>query len=102
MLSLSADHVAAFTVWPVSAQLTTVICDFLFHPAEIAAAGFDPSDAVRLWDLVNRQDWAICEQVQDGMRSRRFSTGYLAPMEQPSADVGRYVVRRLGRTPSAT
>ena len=29
--------------------------------------------------------------VQDGMTSRRFTTGYLAPMEQPSADVVRYV-----------
>jgi hypothetical protein len=25
-----------------------------------------------------------------------FTAGYLAPMEQPSADVGRYVTRRLG------
>jgi Rieske 2Fe-2S family protein len=95
MLSLSADHVAAFTVWPVSADATTVVCDFLFHPAEIAAAGFDPSDAVDFWDTVNKQDWAICEQVQDGMRSRRFAVGYLAPMEQPSADVGRFVADRM-------
>ena len=28
---------------------------------------FDPSDAVEFWDLVNRQDWAICESVQRGM-----------------------------------
>lgn len=102
MLSLSADHVAAFTVWPVSAQLTTVACDFLFHPAAIAAPGFDPSDAVRFWDLVNKQDWAVCELVQDGMRSRRFRVGYLAPMEQPSADVGRYVAAKLAQTPLAT
>ena len=44
---------------------------------------------------MNRQDWSICEQVQDGMGSRRFSVGYLAPMEQPSADIGRYVSARL-------
>jgi hypothetical protein len=25
------------------------------------------------------------------MRSRMFTVGYLAPMEQPSADVARYV-----------
>jgi glycine betaine catabolism A len=96
MLSLSADHVAAFTVWPHSAGQTTVACDFLFHPDEIAKPDFDPMDAVRFWDLVNRQDWAICELVQDGMRSRRFSAGYLAPMEQPSADIGRHVASRLG------
>jgi Rieske 2Fe-2S family protein len=95
MLSLSADHVAAFTVWPRSAAATTVLCDFLFHPAELARPDFDPSDAVGFWDLVNRQDWSICEQVQDGMGSRRFSVGYLAPMEQPSADIGRYVAARL-------
>jgi phenylpropionate dioxygenase-like ring-hydroxylating dioxygenase large terminal subunit len=95
MLSLSADHVAAFTLWPHGAGHTTVLCDFLFHPAEIARDDFDPSDAVEFWDLVNRQDWSVCEQVQDGMGSRMFGVGYLAPMEQPSADVGRYVTRRL-------
>jgi Rieske 2Fe-2S family protein len=97
MLSLSADHVAAFTLWPHDAGHTTVLCDFLFHPDEIARDDFDPSDAVEFWDLVNRQDWAVCEQVQDGMGSRMFTAGYLAPMEQPSADVGRYVTRLLGR-----
>ena len=95
LLSLSADHVAAFTVWPHDAGHTTVLCDFLFHPAEIARGDFDPSDAVEFWDLVNRQDWSICEQVQDGMCSRMFTAGYLAPMEQPSADVDRYVTDRL-------
>ncbi len=95
MLSLSADHVAAFTVWPRSAGHTTVACDFLFHPDEIARPGFDPADAVQFWDLVNKQDWAICELVQDGMSSRRFTAGYLAAMEQPSADVGRHVKSRL-------
>ena len=97
MLSLSADHVTAFTLWPHDAGHTTVACDFLFHPDELARASFDPSDAVEFWDLVNRQDWTICEQVQDGMSSRKFTSGYLAPMEQPSADVGRYILARLAR-----
>jgi Rieske 2Fe-2S family protein len=97
MLSLSADHVAAFTLWPHSAGLTTVICDFLFHPDEIAKPDFDPGDAVGFWDLVNRQDWLICERVQDGMTSRRFTAGYLAPMEEPSADVRKYVAARLSK-----
>ncbi len=99
MLSMSCDHVVAFTLWPHDAGHTTIACDFLFHPDEIARADFDPSDAVEFWDLVNRQDWAICELVQDGMRSRMFTAGYLAPMEQPSADVGRYVSARLGGEP---
>jgi Rieske 2Fe-2S family protein len=95
MLSLSADHVAAFTLWPHAADLTTVVCDFLFHPGEIARPGFDPSDAVEFWDLVNRQDWGICELVQQGMSSRRFTTGFYAPMEDASKDIRRYVEERL-------
>ena len=55
-----------------------------------------PSDAVEFWDLVNRQDWAICESVQRGMSSRVFQTGYYAPMESWSLDIRRYVGERLG------
>ena len=96
MLSLSSDHVVAFTLWPLEAGRTRIDCDFLFHPDEIARPGFDPSDAVEFWDLVNRQDWRICEAVQDGMGSRVFDTGFYAPMEDLSLDIRRYVGERLG------
>jgi Rieske 2Fe-2S family protein len=91
MLSLSADHVAAFTLWPQGPDRTTVVCDFLFHPDEMGKADFDPSDAVDFWDMVNRQDWKICESVQRGMTSRRFTTGFYAPMEDYSMDIRRYL-----------
>jgi Rieske 2Fe-2S family protein len=96
MLSLAADHAAAFTLWPHSPERTTIACDFLFHPDEMAKPGFDPSDAVDFWDLVNRQDWTICEGVQRGMSSRKFRSGYYAPMESMSLDIRRYVQERLG------
>jgi glycine betaine catabolism A len=96
MLSLSADHVAAFTLWPQAPGLTSVVCDFLFHPDEVERPGFDPSDAVEFWDTVNQQDWKACEAVQRGMGARVFSHGYYAPMEDPSLDVRRYVSARLG------
>lgn len=96
MLSLAADHAAAFALWPEGPDRTTVVCDFLFHPDEIAKPGFDPEDAVGFWDLVNKQDWAICESVQAGMRSRAFRYGYYAPMEDASLDIRRYVAAHLG------
>ncbi len=79
MVSLSADHVAAFTLLPKAPDRTLVVVDFLFHPDEVARPAFDPSDAVAFWDLVNRQDWAVCEGVQDGMTSRRFRLGGTRP-----------------------
>ena len=74
MISLSADHVAAFTLVPKAPDRTLIVVDWLFHPDEMAKPSFDPSDAVDFWDLVNRQDWTVCEGVQDGMTSRRFGS----------------------------
>jgi glycine betaine catabolism A len=94
MLSLAAEHVTAFSLWPHGPAATTIVCDFLFHPDEIAKPNFDPSDAVEFWDLVNKQDWEICESVQAGMRSRAFAHGYYAPMEDASLDIRRYIASR--------
>jgi Rieske 2Fe-2S family protein len=97
MLSASADHVAAFVLLPQSVDHTRVECLLLFHPTAVADPAFDPSDAGDLWDLVNQQDWAICESVQRGMSSRSYTHGWFAPMEDDSADIRRWLLPRLGR-----
>ncbi len=96
MISLSHDHVAAFLVWPQTVERTVIECRFLFHPDEMAKSDFDPSDAVDFWHLINRQDWSICERVQQGLRTRVHKFGYYAPMEDDSADIRRYVTKHLG------
>ena len=99
LLSAAAEHVAAFTIWPKAADHTRIACEFLFHESEIAKPGFDPSDVADFWDVVNRQDWYICEGVQLGLRSRGFRGGFYAPMEDPSLDIRRYLARHLGEMP---
>jgi len=89
LLSLSADHVAAFRLMPRSAGRTSVVCDFLFAPDASNDPDFDPSDAVDFWDLVNRQDWRIGESVQRGMSSFAAERGWFAPMEDDSADIAQ-------------
>ena len=95
MLSASADHVAAFLLVPRAVDRTEVVCSLLFAPEAVADPAFDPSDAADLWDLVNRQDWAICESVQRGMTSRSYRHGWFAPMEDDSLDIRRWVLPRL-------
>ena len=46
--------------------------------------------------LVNRQDWAICEAVQQGISARVHQRGYYAPMEDYNLDIRRYVLERIG------
>ena len=72
-------------------------CDLLFAPRRGRRAdAFDPGDAGDFWDLVNRQDWAICESVQRGMSSRAYTHGWFAPMEDASLDIRRWLLPRLG------
>ena len=42
MLSLSADHVAAFVLRPLAVDRTEIVCDLLFAPDEVAAADVRP------------------------------------------------------------
>ena len=97
MLSCSADHVAAFVLRPLAVDRTAIECRLLFAASEVESASFDPSDAGDFWDMVNRQDWAICESVQRGMSSRAYTHGWFAPMEDDSADIRRWLLPRLER-----
>lgn len=97
MLSVAMDHAAAFLLRPLAADRTRVECRFLFHPDEMARPGFDPSDAIDFWDLVNRQDWAVCERVQSGIAARVHEHGYYSPLEDASLDIRRYVAERHAR-----
>src|SRR5690606_8712120 len=97
LLSLSADHAAAFVLRPLAVDRTEVTCDLLFAADEVAKPGFDPSDAQELWDVTNRQDWRICESVQRGMTSRAYTGGWYAPKEDASLDIRRWLLPRLER-----
>jgi Rieske 2Fe-2S family protein len=100
-LSLACDHVAAFILQPRSAERTDITCHFLFEKHEFAKAEFDPGDTAEFWDVINQQDWSICEAVQQGMRARVHEHGYYAPMEDATLDIRRYVMDRLGSAAGA-
>jgi Rieske 2Fe-2S family protein len=95
-LSLACDHVAVFILKPRSAAHTDIVCHFLFERFEMDKSDFDPRDAIEFWDLVNRQDWAICEALQQGISARVHERGYYAPMEDFNLDIRRYVLDRIG------
>jgi glycine betaine catabolism A len=95
-VSLACDHAAVFILRPRSPERTDITCLFLFEPFELEKPDFDPSDTVDFWDVVNRQDWVICETVQQGISSRVHERGYYAPMEDFNLDIRRYVLERIG------
>jgi glycine betaine catabolism A len=95
-LSLASEHVAAFILRPRGPERTDIDCLLLFAADEVASADFMHDDVSGFWDVVNQQDWAICERVQAGMHARPHLHGYYAPMEDFNLDMRRYIAERLG------
>jgi glycine betaine catabolism A len=82
LLSLHPDYVMTHTLWPRAVDRTEIVCEWLFHPEALASPGFDPDDAVAFWDLTNRQDWHVCEQMQLGLKSRAYRPGPYSHREE--------------------
>ena len=63
------------TLWPLAPDRTVNICEWHFHPRELARPGFEAADVIEFWDLTNRQDWHVCELSQAGISSRAYVPG---------------------------
>jgi Rieske 2Fe-2S family protein len=97
LVSLVSDHVILHTALPVGPEETRVICDWLFAADEVARPEFDPSDAVEVFDITNKQDWEVCELTQAGVRSKAFARGGIfVPAEHHIVDFNALVRERLG------
>ena len=75
LLSLHPDYMMVHTLWPLAPDRTINICEWHFHPRELARPGFDASDVIEFWDITNRQDWHVCELSQAGIASRATRPG---------------------------
>ena len=77
-LDLTGTVVIATRIQPRGPGHTTMITDYLFRPEVVADPAFDPSEVVDFSELVAHQDYAVCERVQAGVRSRAFDHGVYA------------------------
>ena len=75
LISLHPDYVMLHTLWPQAPGQTHVTCEWFFEPATMAREDFDPSDAIGFWDMVNKQDWYVCELQQKGIATRNYTAG---------------------------
>ena len=75
LLSLHPDYMMTHTLWPKAVDRTEIVCEWHFHPAEMARPDFEWRDAVDFWDQTNREDWRISELSQLGIASRGYTPG---------------------------
>jgi Rieske 2Fe-2S family protein len=82
LLSLHPDYMMIHTLWPRAVDRTEIICEWYFHPAELAKPDFAAGDAIEFWDMTNRQDWHIVELSQAGIQSRAYTPGPYSSREE--------------------
>ena len=98
LLTPHPDFVLFHHITPLGPGKIYNDCYWLFHPDVIkdpmAQKGIQ--SAVDFWDLTNRQDWQVCEQMQVGTKSRRFKRGYYSGREDILHQLDQEVLKALG------
>jgi Rieske 2Fe-2S family protein len=79
IVNYHSDNVSTFHLFPVAADRTRVVCDYLFRPETVRSAGFDPSEVVDFRHQLALEDWSVCERAQAGAGSQAFADGGLLP-----------------------
>jgi Rieske 2Fe-2S family protein len=82
LLSLHPDYMMVHTLWPRAIDRTEIVCEWYFHPDDLAKADFVGDDAIQFWDITNREDWHIVELSQAGIQSRAYTPGPYSPREE--------------------
>jgi Rieske 2Fe-2S family protein len=95
LLSLHPDYVMVHQLEPQSPERTRIFCDWFFNPEAFKRSDFDPEDAVKFWDMVNKQDWHVCELSQQGISSRAYEPGPYSARESIPAAWDREYLRHL-------
>ena len=98
VINLAPDHAIIHRVFPIAADRTRVVCDWLFAQ-DVVEGGFDLDPSIELFHRVNSQDFAAVESCQPAMGSRAFKDGgVFVPAEHHIAAFNQWVRERLGET----
>ena len=95
LLSLHPDYAMVHQLQPQSPERTLILCDWFFNPEAFKRSDFDPDDAVKFWDMVNKQDWHVCELSQQGIASRAYEPGPYSSRESIPAAWDDYYLRQV-------
>ncbi len=98
LFSPHPDFVLYHRIRPLGVGKSKNDCFFLLHPDVINndahMARFQ--SAIEFWDATNLEDWQVCEQMQLGLKSRRFDRGHYSGQEDILFALDREVLKALG------
>lgn len=85
-LEVCCDHAVTMRHSPLSPDCTEVEMTWLVRADATEGEDYDPDEVAGFWTVTGDQDWDICERVQAGVTSRRYTPGPSAPSEKMSVE----------------
>jgi glycine betaine catabolism A len=95
-ISPHPDYVMVHRLNRVAVDRTDVTCEFLLPAADGDYDRDRLASASEFWDQTNRQDWEVCERVQQGASSRAFQPAVYSPLETVLPHFDRHYLAQLG------
>jgi Rieske 2Fe-2S family protein len=74
-----SDHAVTFRVLPLGPDRTLLRTTWLVHKDAVEGVDYDPANLTAVWDATNRQDAALVEMTQAGVRSPAYEPGPYSP-----------------------
>ncbi len=74
-----SDHAVTFRVLPLGPDRTMLRTTWLVHKDAVEGVDYDPANLTAVWDATNRQDAALVEMTQAGVRSPAYEPGPYSP-----------------------
>lgn len=93
---LQRDHAWMWNIMPLAPDRTRLTQHWLVHKDAVEGKDYDLDTLTKLFNVTMLQDKALCEEVQRGLRMRRYTPGPLNPHHQsPAAAFYRWYESRL-------
>lgn len=93
-MEVCPDYAAVFRFTPLSETQTNIEGTWLVRGDAVEGVDYDPVRVAEFWKVTGEQDWDICEVVQQGIDSTRYTPGPLSQAEGgPRGFLSNYLKR---------
>jgi Rieske 2Fe-2S family protein len=92
----SCDHGVSTRLTPAGKDRTHIRVTWVVDAKAVEGKDYRLDDLLPFWKLTSEQDWALCEAVQRGVRSRGFQPGPFSPQKEYNVEGWvRWYLRQL-------
>ena len=82
----SCDHAVSTRILPAGPEQTLLRVTWLVHEDAVEGRDYKLEELMPFWQLTSEQDWELCERVQRGVQSSRYTPGPFSTYKEYNVD----------------